>query len=121
MASQRVAGIAYVKVDGQLYPLRGNLTIAPAAVSRSGIAGQDRVHGYSENPIVPYIEGDFTLTPDWTVDAVTGITNSTVQAELANGRVYVLQSAWQAGEIDLNAKDGQAKIRFEGLVCIELT
>ena len=120
MASQRVAGIAYVKVDGQLYPLRGNLTVMPSATARAGIAGQDRVHGYSENPLVPYIEGDFTLTADWTVDAVTGITNSTIQAELANGRVYVLSSAWQAGEIDLNTKDGQAKIRFEGMSCIEL-
>eukprot|EP01037_Dinobryon_pediforme_P017837 gene17837-18065_t len=102
-----------LQVDGTQYPLRGSLTVMPSQTVRSGIAGQDRVHGYSENPIVPYIEGDFSLTNDWAVEDIMGITNSTVQAELANGRVYVLSGAWQAGDMELNTKDGQAKIRFE--------
>jgi len=39
--SQRVAGVAYLKVDGQIYPLRGNFTVSPSSVERAGIAGQD--------------------------------------------------------------------------------
>ena len=42
---QRVAGIAFFKINGNLLPLRGNFTVSPSAVERTGIAGQDYVHG----------------------------------------------------------------------------
>jgi hypothetical protein len=37
----RIAGVAFLKVDGQQYPLRGNFMVSPSAVERAGIAGQD--------------------------------------------------------------------------------
>lgn len=117
--AQRFAGIAYVKVDARQYPLRGNMTVMPSATARTGIAGQDRVHGYSEMPVVPYIEGDFSLTNDWSVADIKGITNSTITAELANGRVYVLREAWQAGDLPMESQDGKVRLRFEGVSCQE--
>ena len=51
--AQRIAGVAYVKVDGTQYPLRGNFTVSPSNVERQMLAGQDGVHGYSEIPRVP--------------------------------------------------------------------
>ena len=51
--AQRIAGTAFVKVDGDQYPLRGNLTVSPSAVERAMIAGQNYVHGFSELPRVP--------------------------------------------------------------------
>jgi hypothetical protein len=50
-----IAGTAYLKVDGQMYPLKGSLTVSITSVERNGIAGQDYVHGYQELPRVPYI------------------------------------------------------------------
>ena len=35
---QRVAGIAFFKVNGALLPLRGNFTVSPSALERAGIA-----------------------------------------------------------------------------------
>lgn len=116
---QRFAGIAYIKVDGKQFPLRGNMTVMPSATVRTGIAGQDYVHGYSELPVVPYIEGDFSTTADWSIADIKGITNATVTAELANGRTYVLRGAWQAGDLPLESADGKVKLRFEGLDCKE--
>jgi len=120
MAS-RIAGIAYLKVDGDLYPLRGNFTVSPSPTERAGIAGQDYVHGFSELPRVPYIEGDVSLVPELSMEDVSNIINSTVTAELANGKTYVLREAWCRSAFELNTREGQTRIRFEGIACDEIS
>jgi hypothetical protein len=116
----RVAGIAYVKVDGRQYPLRGGFTIKPSALVREGIAGQDGPHGFSENPSIPEIRGDITLTADVSMDTLRTMTDVTVTAELANGKAYVLRSAWTTAAFELNAKDGQVGVVWQGLSCDEI-
>jgi hypothetical protein len=43
--AQRIAGVAFITVNGEQMALRGNLTISPSAVERTMLAGQDGVHG----------------------------------------------------------------------------
>jgi len=43
--AQRIAGIAFLKIDGNMLALRGNFTVSPSAVERNMLAGQDGVHG----------------------------------------------------------------------------
>jgi hypothetical protein len=114
-----VAGTAFMFVNGAQYPLRGNFLIGPSRVERAGISGQDKVHGYSELPVVPYISGDITTTPDMDWDALEQMTDVTVQANLINGQSYVLRNAWVANRRELNTRDGQANVRFEGMDCIQ--
>jgi hypothetical protein len=118
--AQRIAGTAFLKVDGGIYPLRGNFTVSPSALERAGISGQDFVHGYSEMPRVPFIEGDVSLVPELSMTTVEGVNNSTVTAELANGKVYVLREAWCRSALELNTREGQTRIRFEGVSCDEI-
>jgi tail tube protein len=117
---QRVAGIAFFKVDGALLPLRGNFTVSPSALERAGIAGQDYVHGYSELPRVPYIEGDLTDVVGMSTENLEAMTDVTVTAELANNSVYVLKEAWCRSAIEINSREGQFRVRFEGTTCEEL-
>jgi hypothetical protein len=117
---QRIAGIAFLKVDGDLYPLRGNFTVSPSPIERAGIAGQDYVHGFSELPRVPYIEGDVSTVPELSVEDVGNIINATVTAELANGKNYVLKEAWSRAAFELNTREGQFRVRFEGTSCEEI-
>jgi hypothetical protein len=119
--AQRIAGIAFLKVDGAIYPLRGNFTVSPSALERAGIAGQDFVHGYSEAPRVPFIEGDVSLVPELSTDSIEAITNATVTAELANGKTYVLREAWCRSALELNTREGQTRVRFEGVSCDEIS
>jgi len=121
MAGPRIGGIAFVKVDGTQYPLRGNFTVSPSTTERNGVAGQDGVHGYTELPRVPFIEGDISLTTDVSIDVIDAITEATVTAELANGKVYVLRGAWTKSAQELNTNEGLTRVRWEGLACIELT
>jgi Phage tail tube protein len=118
----RVAGVAYLFVSGTQpaqYPLRGNFTVSFSGIDRTGIAGQDGIHGYSELPRVPYIEGDITLDPRLNAEDVENITNATVTAELANGHRYILKEAWCTARLDLNAHDGLMRVRWEGTSCVE--
>jgi len=116
----RIAGIAFLKVNSGLLPLRGNFTVSPSAYERAGIAGQDMVHGYSELPRVPYIEGDVSLLPDLSMENLEALTNVTVTAELANGNVYVLHEAWCKSALEMNSREGQTRVRFEGSFCEEI-
>jgi hypothetical protein len=116
----RFAGIAFLSVDGRQYQLRGNFTVSPSPVERTMIAGQDGVHGYQELPRVPYIEGDLSTVPDLNFEDLLFETDSTVIAQLANRKQYTLQGATVKGGFELNTRDGQARVRWEGVTCTEI-
>lgn len=118
--AQRIAGVAFLKVDGNIYPLRGNLTVSPSVVERAMLAGQDYIHGYSELPRVPAISGDVSLDPALSMDDVERVVDATVTAELANGKVYVLREAACTSALDLNARDGMVRVAFQGVSCDEI-
>jgi hypothetical protein len=118
--AQRFAGIAFVSVNGQQYALRGNLTVSPSPVERTMIAGQDGVHGYQELPRVPYIEGDFSAIPTLSLEDLILQTDVTVIAQCANRFEYVLHNATVKGGFEENTRDGQLRVRWEGLNCEEI-
>ena len=120
MANNRIAGVAYIFVDGRQYPLRGNLTISIDTVERVGVAGMDGVHGFTETPRVPFIEGDFSDIGQLSLITLQNMVNITVTAELANGKVYVLRNAWTSTAREFKAAEGQATVRFEGMAAQEI-
>lgn len=116
----KAGGTAFLKVDGNQYPLRGNFTVSPNATERTMIAGQDYIHGFTEVPRVPFIEGDITTMPVISFEDLEGTVNATVTAELLNGRTYVLKEAVYIRPADINTREGLAHIRFEGTSCEEI-
>jgi Phage tail tube protein len=115
-----IAGTASLKVNGNQIALKGNLTVSGSRVERTGIAGQDNVHGFQELPRVPYIEADISTVPEQTTtEELERLIDVTVQADLINGFSYVLRNAWCKGPIEINTHDGQFRIRFEGINCDE--
>lgn len=118
--AQRFAGIAFLMINGNQYALRGNFTVSPSAVERTMIAGQDGVHGYQELPRVPYIEGDLSAVPQLSLEELESQTDVTVVAQLANGMQYTLASATCKAGLEENTRDGQLRVRWEGLWCEEV-
>jgi len=118
--AQRFAGTAVLIVGGVQVNLRGNFTVSPSRVERTMIAGQDRVHGYQELPRVPYIEGDISTTPDLNLADLEAQVDVTVVAQLANGKQYSLQEAACKANFEDNTRDGQVRVRWEGVSCIEM-
>lgn len=119
--AQRIAGIAFLTVDGNQLALRGNFTVSPSAVERTMIAGQDGVHGYQELPRVPYIEGDLSTIPGMALEDLEAETDVTVVAQLANGMQYTLTGGTCKAGFENNTRDGQVRVRWEGLSCQEIS
>lgn len=119
--ANRVAGIATITVDGTAYGLRGNFTVSPSIRQREMLAGQDFVHGWREMPRVPFIEGDINLHPQLSIEDLEAIENATVQADLANGRSWVLREATTTAAFELNTQDGTVRVRWEGVSCDEIS
>src|SRR5262245_20956685 len=116
----RFAGIAFLSVDGNQYQLRGNFTVSPSPVERTMIAGQDGVHGYQELPRVPFIEGDISTTRGLALEDLDGATDVNVTAQLANGWQYSLIGATCKAALEANDRDGQVRVRWEGLLWEEM-
>jgi len=115
----RIAGIAFLTVDGTQLALRGNFTVSPSPVERTMLAGQDGVHGYQELPRVPYIEGDISTMPGFYLEDLLTETDSTVVAQLANNMQYTLTGGTCKGGFENNTRDGQVRVRWEGVTCQE--
>lgn len=118
--AQKFAGIAFLFVGGNQLRLRGNFTVSPSPVERTMIAGQDGVHGYQELPRVPFIEGDLSTTSDLQLESLDGMTDVNVVAQLANGWQYSLIGATCKAALEANSRDGQVRVRWEGLWCEEI-
>jgi Phage tail tube protein len=118
--AQRIGGTLSLRVDGNTYEARGAFQTMPSAVKRTGVAGADGVHGYIEEPVVPMIKGDISIGNSLSVDILDGITDSTIQLALANGRTYVLTNAWYVAGTTIDAHDGKIPVQFEGLTCQEI-
>lgn len=113
--AQRIAGVAYLKIDGAQYALRGNFSVSPSNIERQMLAGQDGPHGFSEMPRIPYIEADISMQPGFSLTQAQAITNSTITAELANGNTYTLRNAATTAAFVINTQAGIAHIRWEGM------
>jgi hypothetical protein len=70
-------------------------------------------------PRVPWIEADLSTVPGLTVAKLMGQVDSTVVAHLANGFTYSLTGATCKGGMENNTRDGQMRVRWEGLACQE--
>lgn len=109
-----VGGIAYLKIDGVQYDLRGNAKYSPGDIERESVAGMDGVHGYKEMVAVPYIEMDLTDRPTIEIKKLQALNDVTVTLELINGKAFTLRNAWYVTRAEMDAAEGQMTVRFEG-------
>lgn len=118
----RFAGTAYVFVNGRSCALRGNLTVSPSAAERVMLASQLGITGYQEVPRTPYIEGDFSTKPypDFNLEDFLNQVDITVVAQAANGYEYVLHNAVCKGGLEAATRDGQVRVRWEGVNAEEI-
>lgn len=112
--TNRLAGIAYVSVDGKNYMLTGQLSYSPSTVTRQTLTGQDRVHGYSEAPHAGSISGNFRDAQGLTVADFNVMSNVTVVCELANGKTVIGRNMWTADAQEVDTEQGSFSVKWEG-------
>jgi hypothetical protein len=111
--TNRLAGVAYVSVDGQSYMLVGDLTYSVSKISRETLIGQDRVHGYAEKPHAGFISGTFRDAGGLTVANFNAMTNVSVVAELANGKTIIMRNGWTVDAQEVKTTEGSFDVKWE--------
>lgn len=112
--TNRIAGTAYLSVDGTTYLLAGDFEYNPSLVTRTSLSGMDGVHGYSEKPNVPHISGTLRDAGGLKVADLNAMTNVTVVAELANGKTIIGRQMWTVEDQTAKATDGTIEVKWEG-------
>lgn len=112
--TNRLAGVAYLSVDGKNYMLAGDFGYSVSKVSRETLIGQDRVHGYSEKPHAGMMSGTIRDAGGLSVASFNAMTNVTVTAELANGKTIIGSNMWTIEAQEVKTAEGTFEVKWEG-------
>ena len=115
----RLAGIAYLSVDGQSYMLAGELSYQVSTVSRETLVGQDAVHGYAEKPVAGFISGTLRDSGSLTVADFNAMNDVTVVVELANGKTILGRNMWTVEAQEVKTVEGTFEVKWEGFAVEE--
>lgn len=110
----RIGGTCYFKIDGQQLSLTGGIEVPMNKNVKDDVIGMAGDIDYTEKWRSPYIKGTFKVPKSFPVNKLVSSDLMTITAELANGQVYVLSSAWLHGEANHNAEEGTADLEFHG-------
>lgn len=113
--TNRLAGVAYISVDGSTYMLSGDLAYQVSKVERKTLVGQDAVHGYSEMPVPGHIAGTIRDSSGLSVAALNAMTNVTVVVELANGKIITGRNMWVVDVQEVKTPEATIDVRWEGI------
>src|SRR5260363_91825 len=111
--SNRMAGMAYLHVDGKSYLLSGDLSYNVSSVSREALLGMDGVHGYKETPQAGVISATLRDAGGLTVADFNAMTNVAVTVERANGNTAVGPNPWTVETPATKAAEGTFEVKWE--------
>src|SRR5262245_47052086 len=117
---QRRAGIISFRVNGEQFDAKGSFSYSLGEPKRDAVIGSDAVHGFTEKPQVPYIEGQITDRASMNLRALLQMEDETVTLALGNGKTVSLANAWYAAEGKGESEEGNIEVRFEGLSAEEV-
>ncbi|MDC9598728.1 phage tail tube protein [Xenorhabdus anantnagensis] len=117
--SNRLAGTAYVSVDGMRIMVVGDFNYSPSTVTRETLTGMDSVHGYKEKPSAPFISCRVRDSGGTTVADFNNQTNVTIVAELANGKTIIGEGLWTVNTQEVRSEDAEFEVRWEGISVTE--
>lgn len=111
--TNRIAGTANVTVDGLTIMVAGKFKYRPSKVKRETLTGMDRVHGYKETPISGLISMDVRDSGGTSVTDFNDMTNVTVTATLANGKIIIGSGMWTTDAQEVESEDAIFSVTFE--------
>ncbi|ROR49947.1 UNVERIFIED_ORG: tail tube protein [Providencia alcalifaciens] len=112
--TNRLAGTAYVTVNGLSIMVVGDFTYSPSTVKRETLTGMDFVHGYKEKPNPGFILCKVRDSGGTTVADFNDQTDVTIVAELANGKTIIGTGLWTVNTQEVKSEDAEFEVRWEG-------
>jgi hypothetical protein len=120
MPAEVVGGILSFEVNAVKYRAKGTWTYNLGEPVRTAIVGADGVHGFKEEPQVPFIEGAITDGRSMKILDLLRSEDITGTLHLRNGKVIVIRGAWSAGENTVDTEESEVAVRFEGMGAVEV-
>lgn len=117
--SFRIAGTAFLNVDGTNFTVAGEAEYCPSVFKRETLAGMSGIDGYAERFNIPHISMQLRDMGGLELGDINAMTNVTVTLELANGKTVVGRNMWTVEEQTGKATDGTVDVRWEGKTVIE--
>ncbi|CAL8476403.1 MULTISPECIES: phage tail tube protein [Caballeronia] len=111
---KRVAGMCFVKVDGEQLEVKGSLEATIGEVVRETVSSTKGAVGFKETNRVPSVKVTAIFMPDFPIDTLINGTDMTITSEFANGKVHTLSGAYLVGEPTAKGEDGEVDLEFEG-------
>ena len=108
---KKVAGTAYVKVDGGQVTVTGGVECPLSDKKRESVAPGF----FKEEDLVPYVKLTCVNDPDVPKKQIMATTDSTLTVEYASGEVYVLSGAYVIGEPAAKGDDGTIEFEWNGI------
>ena len=112
--AKRVAGIVYVKVDGEQLEVEGSVECPLAETKKEGVMGVAGLAGYKETALRQFVKVSCILVQNFPRDKIATGVDMTITAELANGSIYTLSGAFLEGDASSKSDDGKTELEFTG-------
>lgn len=110
----RIAGTVHVTADGKTLDISGAVSVPLGNSAKTPIVSKNGNVHYAEEPIAPFVEGAFLVTPDFPIEAIMAESDMTVLVEFANGMKYSLSEAFVEGEANFESDGATVNIKFTG-------
>lgn len=111
--SRRLAGTAYVTVNGITIMVAGQFKYSPSTWKRETLVGMDYVHGYKETPNAPFISCQVRDSGGTSVADFNGQTNVNIVVELANGKTIIGTGMWTVDTQEVDSADAVFEVKWE--------
>jgi hypothetical protein len=112
--AKRVAGICYIKLDGEQLTVEGSVECPVNEFNREAVMGLSGLAGFKETATEQYIKVAAIFESGFPLTTVRDNVDMTVTAELANGKVYTLSGAFLSGENSVKGDEGKVDLTFTG-------
>ena len=113
-APNRLAGTAYMTVDGKSVALVGEFSYRLASPVRESMLGQDGYHGYKETPAAGQIKAKLRDGANVSVSNLANGVDETIQVVLASGKVIVGRSMVVTEQPVVSTDDASIDLTWEG-------
>ena len=109
---QPLGGIEYLLLGSTPLNVGETISLSLNAFTRETVAGLTGIVGTVSKPRIQHVEVEVNFTDDDDVKAIVDYSGP-VTVRLRAGKTYVLNSAQQVADVDLDGANGKATLRFE--------
>jgi hypothetical protein len=113
-APNRLAGTAYLSLDGVSVQLVGEFSWKPSTPTREALLGEDGFHGYSEKPAVGEIKAKLRDSGNVSVTQLGKAVDITVTVLLANGKTVVGRDMFVTEQPTVSTDDATIDMTWQG-------